>query len=132
MSGTKILAASWLSRAYNYLFTVTYGSYMEIIREWYPHRNDPNTMYLYYEDMKKVGVFYHGGVLVHYYVMMVNSGSDAGLGSQKAEVQVPLQSRPQTLHCPVCLHQDVHNTGDVMWWKYLTHFKDPLLLPRSS
>jgi len=28
--------------------------YLEHIKEWYPHREDPNVMFLIYEEMKQV------------------------------------------------------------------------------
>lgn len=32
---------------------VLWGSYFENVTEWYDHRNDPNVLLLFYEDMKK-------------------------------------------------------------------------------
>lgn len=38
----------------SHLVVVMYGDYLDFLKKWYPHRDSPNNIYLYYEDMKNV------------------------------------------------------------------------------
>ena len=39
------------------MFAVDYGLWHEHVLAWWKHKDDPNILFLRYEDLKKVGIF---------------------------------------------------------------------------